>query len=386
MTSTPIYVAGGCRTAFGKFGGAFRDATVTDLAVPLVGEVLGRTGLSPDDVEDLVFGNVLPTTREAPWSARIAALEAGIPNGVRTLVVNRACGTGLQAIVSAAEQIGLGRSDVAIAAGAEAFSSAPQVMWSRWGTKRGTPRFEDMLEWAYNDPFGNLMGETAEKLCDLGDISRDELDAYALLSQQRTEAARVAGHHAAEIVPVLGLAEDEFPRPGVDLERLRQLPSAYRDGGRGTAGNSSGVNDGAAAIAVLSDKAVERLGIEPDGRIVDWAVAGVEPELMGRGPVPATEAVLARTGMGVNDFDVYEVNEAFSAVALYAINELKLDPERTNPNGGAISIGHPPGATGIRLVVSALNELKRTRGRYGLVTMCLGGGMGMSMIVEAIGG
>ncbi|GAA4553638.1 thiolase family protein [Pseudonocardia xishanensis] len=382
MSERQIYLKSARRTAFGRFGGGFRDQPVTDLAVPVVKDVIARSGLAAEDVDHLVFGNVIATTSEAPWAARITALGAGIPDSVRTVNVNRACGTGVQAVITAAEQIGLGRSEVAVAAGAEAFSMAPSVLWTRWGNKRGVPKIEDMLEWAYTDPWGNVMGVTGENLAGLGGIGRDEQDEYALRSQTRAEAARAAGYLAEEIHEVGGVAVDEFPRPQVTLSDLQKLRPAFAEDGSVTAGNSSGVNDGAGAVMVISEEAVERHGVAPDGRIVDWAVVGVEAGLMGRGPVPATQAVLARTGLSVGDLDVCEVNEAFAVVVLYAMAQLKLDPELTNPNGGAISIGHPPGATGIRMIASALNQLARTGGRYGLVSLCLGGGMGLSMIVE----
>lgn len=382
MTQKDVYLAGGARTAFGKYGGGFTGASVTDLATPVVHETLRRAALASEAIDHVVFGNVLPSTKTAVWAARVTALAAGIPESSSALVVNRACGTGLQAVVSAAEQVLLGHSQAAIAAGGETFSSAPHMFWSRWGTKRGTPPIDDMLDWAYSDPFGNQMGQTAENLCAAGQISRQAQDEYGARSQARTEHARQAGYLAREIVTVNGVDADEFPRPHVDYAKLAAMAPAYRSDGVVTAGTSSGVNDGAAAIAVLDATTVAEHSIEPDGRIVDWATVGVAPRLMGSGPVPATERLLARTGLGVADIDVFEINEAFAAVTLYAINQLKLDPELTNPNGGAISIGHPPGATGIRMLVSALNHLRRTGGRYGLVSMCLGGGMGMALIVE----
>lgn len=382
MTNNPVYLAGTTRTAFGKFGGGYIDASVTDMATPVVKTVLERTGIAADTVDHLVFGNVMATTYTAPWAARVTALNAGIPSSVSSMMVNRACGTGLQAIVSAAEQIILDQSQVAIAAGAEALSHAPHVMYTRWGVKRGVPKIEDMLEWTYRDPFGNLMGDTAERLAGVGKITRDEQDEYTASSQARTEAARLAGYFDHEIIEVLGVSADELPRPTVGMEQLSRLKPAFSPEGTVTAASSTAITDGGAAIAVFSAAAAERYGVDPDGRIVDWSVVGVEPELMGRGPVPATQAVLARTGLAVADIDVFEINEAFAVVPVYATQQLKLDPELTNPNGGALAIGHPPGATGIRMVGSALAHLQRTGGRYGVVTMCLGGGMGMAMIVE----
>lgn len=378
-----VVLAGGVRSAFGRFGGAFKDRTVAGLAEPLVRETLRLSGLKPGDVDHLVLGNTLTTTSEAPFGARKLTLDAGLPISTRSLGVVRACGTGLQAVVSAAEQIQLGRSDVAIAAGSEVYSAAPHVIRSRWGVKRGIPVVEDMLDWAYRDPFdGQYMGETAENLCEVSGIDRDRCDRYSWESQQRTEAARVAGYLAQEILPLPELSIDEFPRPRVTLEDLAKLPAGFRNNGNVTAGNSSGVNDGAASCAVLAEEAAARLGVQPWGRLIDWVVVGCEPHLMGKGPVPATQELFRRNGVGASDIDVAEVNEAFAVVVLNAIDELGLDPATTNPNGGGISIGHPPGATGLRMITAALNELQRTGGRLGLVTMCLGAGQGMAMLVE----
>jgi acetyl-CoA acetyltransferase family protein len=382
-----VVLAGGVRTPFGRFGGKLAAYDVSRLAVPVVKEVMRRVGVAPEDVDHLVFGNTIHSTADAPFGARVVTLESGLPITTRSLGVIRACGTGLQAIVSAAEQIALGRSEVAVAAGAEVYSQAPHVIRARWGVKRGVPPVEDMLDWAYRDPFdGALMGETAERLSDYAGIGRERQDAYALESQRRTQRATELGYLAEEILPLPELAVDEFPRPHTTAEKLAGMPTPFREGGRVTPGNSSGVNDGAAAMMVLAEEAAERLGVQPWARIVDWAVVGCEPGLMGRGPVPATQAVFARTGLRAEDIDVAEINEAFAVVVLHAMDELGLDHERTNPNGGAISIGHPPGATGLRMMIAALNQLHRTGGRYGLVTMCLGAGQGMAMIVENLRG
>lgn len=381
--SRSTYLVGGARTAFGRFGGGFKDVAVSNLAVPAVQETMKRAGLAPDDVDHLVLGNTVHTTADAPFGSRVVTLRAGLPQRTASLGVIRACGTGLQAIISASDQILLGHSEVAIAAGVEVYSAAPHVIRSRWGVKRGVPQVEDMLDWAYQDPFdGSLMGQTAEALAAHSGIGKEAQDEYALASQQRTARAQEAGYLAEEIVAFAGVEVDEFPRPQTTADKLAAMRSPFREGGTVTAGNSSGVNDGAAAIGVVSGETVDRLGLEPDARIVDWAVVGCEPELMGRGPVPATEALFARTGLRADDMDVVEINEAFAVVVLNAVRDLHLDPERVNRNGGAIAIGHPPGATGIRMTLAAVNELRRTRGRYGLLTMCLGAGQGMSMIVE----
>lgn len=383
LMSRSTYLVGGARTAFGKFGGGFKDVAVSELAVPAVQESLRRAGVEAGQVDHLVLGNTVHTTPDAPFGSRVVTLNSGIGQAAASLGVIRACGTGLQAIASASDQILLGRSEVAVAAGVEVYSAAPHVIRSRWGVKRGVPPVEDMLDWAYQDPFdGSLMGQTAEALAAHAGIGKEEQDEYALASQQRTAAAVKNGLLAEEIVAFAGVDADEFPRPHTTAERLAAMDSPFREGGTVTAGNSSGVNDGAAAVGVVSGEAVERLGLDPVARIVDWAVVGCEPELMGRGPVPATEALFARTGLTADDMDVVEVNEAFAVVVLNAVRELGLDPDRVNRNGGAISIGHPPGATGIRMALAATNELRRTGGRYGLLTMCLGAGQGMSMIVE----
>lgn len=379
------YLAGGVRSPFGSFGGALRDESVSGLATQVVQEAVRRTGLDPSDVDHLVLGNTLTTTPDAPFGSRVVTLDAGLPQATASLGVIRACGTGLQAIASASDQILLGRSEVAIAAGVEVYSQAPHVVRMRWGAKRGSAALEDMMDWAYQDPFdGALMGQTAEALTDHTGISRERQDDYAFRSQRLTQEAVESGVLAEEILPVAGLERDEYPRPQVTREKLAGLRSPFRDGGAVTAGNSSGVNDGAGAISVLSGDAVERLGVEPLARVVDWAVVGCDPKLMGHGPVPSTEALFARTGLGAADMDVIEVNEAFAVVVLNAIDQLKLDPERVNVHGGAIAIGHPPGATGIRMTIAAVNELRRTGGRYALLTMCLGAGQGMSMIVENV--
>lgn len=387
MTSRSVVLAGGVRTPFGRFGGKLAGYDVSRLAVPVVKEVMRRVGVEPAEVDHLVLGNTIHTTADAPFACRVVTLESGLPIAARSLGVIRACGTGLQAIASAAEQIALGRSDVAVAAGVEVYSQAPHVIRSRWGIKRGVPPVEDMLDWAYRDPFdGSLMGQTAEALSDYAGIDRDRQDAYALESQRRTQRAGERAYLAEEILALPELAVDEFPRPETTAEKLASMGTPFRPGGRVTAGNSSGINDGAAAMMVLAEDAAQRRGVEPWARLVDWEVVGCEPELMGRGPVPATRALFERTGLTAKDMDVAEVNEAFAVVVVHAIDELGLDPERTNPNGGAISLGHPPGATGLRMAISALNELHRTGGRYGLLTMCLGAGQGMAMIVENLRG
>lgn len=378
-----IWLLGGARTAFGRFGGGLRDRAVAELAIPPVTAALQRSAIDPEAVDHLVFGNVLPTTPEAPFASRVTALRSGMRTETACLNVNRACGTGMQAITSAAEQILTGRSQLAMACGAEAFSAAPHAIRSRWGAKRGAPPVEDMLDWAYRDPFGGqLMGETAEALSDLGGIARGRQDAYALRSQQRTALAQEKGYLAEEIVPIGGFDEDEFARPQVTEEDLAALPTPFRSSGRVTPGSSSGINDGGAAIVVAGRSEGERRGLEPWGRLLDWTWVGVEPEVMGRGPVPATRTLFERNGIGPEDLDVAEVNEAFAVVVLHAIDELGLDPERVNPNGGAIAIGHPPGATGLRMTLAALNELHRCGGRLGLVTLCLGAGQGMALLVE----
>ena len=379
------YLAGGVRTAFGSFGGGLGGQSVSGLAAQVVQASVKRARLSAEDVDHLVLGNTLTTTPDAPFGSRVVTLEAGLPQATASLGVIRACGTGLQAIASASDQIQLGRSEVAIAAGVEVYSQAPHVIRMRWGAKRGAPPLEDMLDWAYRDPFdGALMGQTAEALTEHTGISRDRQDDYAFASQQRTRQAMETGILAEEILPIAGVDRDEYPRPDVTREKLASLRSPFREGGAVTAGNSSGVNDGAAAISVLSGEAVERLGIEPIARVIDWTVVGCNPKLMGHGPVPATQALFARTGLTAEDMDVVEVNEAFAVVVLNAIDQLGLDAERVNVHGGAIAIGHPPGATGIRMTIAAVNELRRTGGRYALLTMCLGAGQGMSMIVESV--
>jgi len=389
---TEVILAAGRRTPFGDFGKSLKDTPMTDLGVHAAKACLGAAGIAAADVDHMVFGNTLPVDRDGLFSSRVVALKTGLPESSSALNVQRACGTGSQAIASAAQQIMIGHSEVALAGGAENFSRVPYVLTSqRWGSKRGPQVLVDGLDYAYRCPFSDeLMGETAENLAEEYQYDREAMDAWGLLSQQRAGAAIASGFLARQIAPLAVpdgkgtrlLAVDEFPRPQVTAEKLRQLPPAFRPGGKVTAGNSSGVTDGAACILVARRDRAEALGVAPEARLCDWATVGVPPRIMGSGPVPAIAKLLERAGLDVDDIDYFEINEAFAVVNLHAERQLGIPRERTNLYGGGISIGHPPGATGIRMTITAMHHLADTGGRYGIVSMCLGAGQGMATLIE----
>ncbi len=339
-----------------------------------------------------MFGNVIPTGPRDAYLARVAAINAGVPAETPAMTLNRLCGSGVQAIVSAAQSIMLGDADIALAGGTEVMSRAPHYLQSgRFGHKMGDVAMADGLVGVLTDPFGNgIMGVTAENVAARWGVSRTDQDAFALESQRRTTEAIFAGRFRDEILSVevsrgrtnVSFAVDEHPKPGTTLDGLAALKAAFKKDGTVTAGNSSGVNDGAAALVLASAERAEKASLTPLARIVGYAHAGVEPAVMGMGPVPAVRKLLERTGLKVDDFDVIESNEAFAAQALAVSRELGFDPEKVNPDGGAIALGHPVGATGAILTVKALYSLGRTGGRYGLVTMCIGGGQGIALAIE----
>jgi acetyl-CoA C-acetyltransferase len=388
-----VLVVGGVRTAIGKFGGSLKDLAPTELGTVVVRETLARTGVEPAHVEHVVFGNVIATEPKDFYLSRVAAINAGIPETTPAFNVNRLCGSGLQAIVSAAQTILLGDAQVAIGAGAESMSRAPYIAPDvRFGARMGDARMIDMMLGALNDPFHAVpMGVTAENVARKFGISREDQDALALESHRRAERAIAEGRFKRQIVPIARRVKgkdvvfdtDEHVRVNATIEDFSQLKPVFaRENGTVTAGNASGINDAAAAVLLMSREAAERHGVKPMARLVAYAHAGVDPLHMGIGPVPATRLVLERAKLSVADIDVVEANEAFAAQACAVTRELGFDPAKVNPNGSGISLGHPIGATGALITVKAIDELQRIGGRYALVTMCIGGGQGIAAIFE----
>ncbi|MGR3653514.1 acetyl-CoA C-acyltransferase family protein [Paracoccus sp. (in: a-proteobacteria)] len=391
MAESDIVILSGARTAIGTFGGSLAAIAPIRLAATVTRAVIERAGIAPDRIGQVVFGHVINTEPRDMYLSRVAMLEAGIPDTTPAMNVNRLCGSGAQAIVSAAQALMLGDADFAIAGGAESMSRSPYAVPSaRFGAKMGDQVMLDMMTGALTCPMGTgHMGVTAENVAAEHGIGRQAQDEFALESQRRAASAIAAGHFRDQIVPIevktrQGVAvfdTDEHPKQ-TDLDRLASLKPVFRKEGTVTAGNASGINDGAAALVLARADAARAAGLSPRARILGYAVAGVRPDVMGIGPIPAVRALLARTGLKVADFDVIESNEAFAAQAL-AVNEgLGLDPGRVNPNGGAIALGHPVGATGAILTVKALSELDRTGGAKALITMCIGGGQGIAIAIE----
>ena len=391
MSASDIVILSGARTAIGTFGGSLAAVPPIQLAATVTRAALDRAGLAPDRIGQVVFGHVINTEPRDMYLSRVAMLEAGIPHTTPAMNVNRLCGSGAQAIVSAAQALMLGDADFAVAGGAESMSRSPYVVPSaRFGAKMGDQVMLDMMTGALTCPMGTgHMGVTAENVAAEHDITREQQDAFAMESQRRAAAAIAAGHFKDQIVPVevksrkgmVAFDTDEHPKD-TSLEKLAGLKAVFQKGGSVTAGNASGINDGAAALVMARADAAERAGLTPRARILGYAVAGVRPEVMGIGPVPAVEALMARTGLKAGDFDVIESNEAFAAQALAVNKGLGLDPARVNPNGGAIALGHPVGATGAILMVKAIHELDRTGGRTALITMCIGGGQGIAIAIR----
>lgn len=388
-----IFVVSAVRTAIGSFGGTLRDHEPGELAARVATEALRRGGLPAAAIGHVVFGQVIPTAPKDAYLARIATLGAGLSCDVPALTVNRLCGSGLQAILSAAQAMALGDCEAALAGGAEVMSRAPFLAPAvRWGNRLGDAKLVDGLNGALTDPFENvLMGVTAENVAARAQITRAQQDALALESHRRAADAITRGYFTDQILPIpvragqatLDFALDEHVRPGVTAEDLGALRPIFRAaGGTVTAGNASGINDGAAAVLLASEATIRRYALTPMARLASYAHAGVEPAYMGIGPVPATRRALARAGLEVDDLDLIESNEAFAAQACAVAAQLGFDPRKTNPNGGAIALGHPIGATGAVLVTKLVHELRRTGGRYGLVTMCIGGGQGIAAIFE----
>ena len=386
-----IVILSGVRTAIGGFGGALSGLAPHALGVIAARAAIERAGIEPARIGTTVFGHVINTEPKDMYLSRLAAMGAGVPDTTPALNVNRLCGSGVQAVISATLALRHGEADFALAGGAECMSRAPYaVQAARFGQKMGDAAMVDMLVGTLSCPFGTgHMGITAENVAAEHGVSRTDQDAFALESQQRAARAIAAGHFRDQIVPVelqsrRGVElfdRDEHPKE-TSLAALEQLKPVFRKDGSVTAGNASGINDGAAALVLARADAAERLGLTPIARILDHAIAGVRPEVMGIGPVPTVRQLLERTGLKAADFDVIESNEAFAAQAVAVTRALDLDPARVNPNGGAIALGHPVGATGSILLVKAINELKRIGGRRGLVTMCIGGGQGIALTIE----
>jgi acetyl-CoA C-acetyltransferase len=391
----PVFLAGAVRTPIGRFGGSLKDWSAADLGVAAAKESLRRAKVQPDQLDDSIWG----CARQAgggPNVARQISYRAGAPDRVPAFTINQACGSGLRAIILAAEEIMLGRANIVLAGGTESMSRVPYFAeGARWGARMGHVDLVDgMYRDGFNDPLSGLvMGETAEKLASQYEISRDEQDKFALRSQQRAAAATVAGKFSDEVVPleikgrkgdVMSFASDEHVRAGTSIESLQKLAPVFSKDGGVTAGNSSGITDGAAAMVVMNESALKQTGVEPLARIVDYEIAGVPPEIMGIGPVPATRALLARQSLSLNDIDLIELNEAFAAQVIACDRELQFDPERLNVNGGAIALGHPIGCTGVRIATTLLYEMKKRKAKRGIATLCISGGMGITLLVERI--
>ena len=414
-----IYVVNCCRTAVGSFGGSLKDTPATDLGAIVVKEVLNRAGLKPEQVDELMFGCIL-TSAQGQNPARQVGVKAGLPFEVPAYTVGMVCGSGMKSVIEGARAIAAGDADIVVAGGTENMSAAPYAIpAARWGARMGDNKMVDtMIRDGLWDAYNNYhMGTTAENICDVWGITREELDAFAACSQQKTEAAQAAGKFDDEIVPVpvkvkkqvVDFCKDEFPRAGVTAEGISKLRGAFPVGPEGvedtivhtfevtgvhaddtkkhvqrvTAANASGINDGAAAIVLASKEAVEKYGLKPMAKLVSWGQGGVDPKIMGVGPVPASRQAMKKAGLTIEDIDLVEANEAFAAQSIAVARELNFDMDKVNVNGGAISIGHPVGASGARIIVTLLHEMaKREDAKRGLATLCIGGGMGVATIFE----
>ncbi len=392
-----IYIVNCCRTAVGSFGGSLKDTKAAELGAVVIKEVLERSGVKAEQVDEVVFGCVL-TAGQGQNVARQAAIGAGLPVEVPAFTLDMVCGSGMKAVIEAARAIIAGDADIVVAGGTENMSAAPYaVPAARWGARMGESKMVDtMVNDALWDAFNNYhMGITAENVCQQWGLTREELDELALSSQVKAGAAKAAGKFENEIVPVaiktkkgtLSFEADEYPRSDTSAEMLAKLRPAFKtDGGKVTAGNASGINDGAAAILVASEEAVKKYGLKPMAKLVGWGQGGVDPKIMGVGPVPASKNALKKAGLTISDIDLVEANEAFAAQALAVSRELGFDMKKVNVNGGAIAIGHPVGASGARIIVTLLHEMqKRPDAKRGLATLCIGGGMGTATVFEKCG-
>ena len=389
-----IVVLSGVRTAIGEYGASFKDTPATALGAAVIKEAVARAKVDPASVGHCVMGNIIHGEPRDMYISRVAALDAGLPTSIPCLTVNRLCGSGLQAIVTASQYILLGDTDTAVAGGAESMSRAAYMLQTlRWGQRMGDATAIDAMVGALHDPFGNgHMGITAENVAAKYGITREEQDAFALESHQRAANALEKGYFTSQIVPFelkskkgpVQFTTDEHVRKNAKIEDMQRLRPAFKKDGTVTAGNASGVNDAAAAVVLMEAGAAAKAGAKPIARLVAYGHAGVPPEIMGVGPVPAVKRVLEKAGLKLQDMDVIEANEAFAAQALAVARDLEFDPKKTNPNGGAVALGHPIGATGAIVTVKALYELQRINGKYALVTMCIGGGQGIAAIFERV--
>ena len=389
-----VFIVSGVRTAIGDFGGSLKDVSPTELGAQVAREALSRAAVAGDEVQHVVFGNVIHTEAKDMYLSRVAAVNAGIGQDAPALTVNRLCGSGLQAIVSAAQAVTLGDADIAVAGGAESMSRAGYLSRGmRWGARMGDTAMIDMMTAALHDPFEDIhMGETAENLAESHQVTRGQQDELALTSHHRAARAIAEGRFKSQIMPVSLKSRkaetvfdtDEHVRAEATAGDFAKLRPVFRKDGTVTAGNASGINDGAAAVVLMDGDTASKRGSQPLGRLVAYAHVGVDPRVMGIGPVPATRAALKRAGLSLDQMDVIESNEAFAAQACAVAKDLGFNPEKTNPNGSGISLGHPVGATGAILTIKALYELARTNGRYALVTMCIGGGQGIAAIYERV--
>lgn len=392
--SVDIVLTAGTRTPLGNYGGAMKGVGLTDMAGHAARACVAKSGIAPEKIDHMVFTTTVPTDRDTLFAARVVGVKSGIPEAAGALHVVRACASGLQAILSAGQQIESGHSRLALAGGAECYSRAPHaVTKARWGVGRGGMELEDMLDWAYRCPFSqDYMGETAENLAEEFQYDRDAMDAWAAMSQARAIDAIETGFMARQIAPIdvpdgkgIRLFEtDESVRSDATTEKLARLRPAFREGGKVTAGNSSGVTDGAGFVLVGDRDAMEAEGAKPEARLIDWHVVGVPPRIMGHGPVPAIQGLLEKTGLGISDIDYFEINEAFAVVNLHAERHLGIPRDVHNLYGGGISVGHPPGLTGVRMCMTAIEHLRETGGRRAILSMCLGAGQGMAMLIERV--
>jgi len=389
------YIVDGARTAFTEFGGSFSKIKADDLGAVTAKEALKRSQVRPELIDQVIYGNVIHSHTNAAYLARHIGLKADIPVEVPALTLNRLCGSGAQSVVSAVQSILLGEADVVLAGGAENMSMAPFSNFNQrfGGNKYGALSFEDMLLSTLTDEYaGSGMGLTAEKLADMYNISREEQDEFSLLSQTRAAKARESGRFRKEIVPVevktrketIEITEDEHIRVGLTLDQLGKLRPSFKKDGTVTPGNSSGINDGAASVVVASEKAVNDHQLKPIAKVLSWGIAGVDPTIMGIGPVPAIKQALKRADLTLEKIDLIEVNEAFAAQYIAVEKELGLDREKTNVNGGAVALGHPVGASGTRLLLSLAYELKERGLQYGIASLCIGGGQGIAVVIESV--
>ena len=389
-----VVIVSGVRTAIGDFGGALKDVAPTELGAQVTREAIKRAGVAPEEIGHVVFGNVIQTEPKDMYLARVCAMNGGIPKEAPALTLNRLCGSGLQAIISAAQSVKLGDADVALAGGAESMSRSGYVMPSaRWGQRMGDGALIDWMVGALSDPFDKQhMGVTAERIAAKWNISRDAQDQFALESHRRAGRALAEGRFKSQILPIelkskkgpVAFDTDEHVRPDVTIEDMQKLKTVFQKDGSVTAGNASGLNDAAAAVVLMDRATAEKKGLKPLARLVAYGHAGVDPAIMGIGPVPAVTNAMKKAGLTVADMDVIESNEAFAAQACAVAADLKFDPAKVNPNGGAVALGHPIGATGCIITIKALYELERIGGRYALVTMCIGGGQGIAAIFERV--